>query len=59
VNSAGRLDPFGKSVASVTFPPNLSSVLIGLTMHHAFVTWSDHTQQITFASNPVPLHFVQ
>ena len=59
LNSAGRLDAFGRSVASLTLPPNLSSVLIGLTMHHAFVTWSDLAQQITFASNPVPLHFVQ
>jgi hypothetical protein len=59
VNSNGRLGPFGRSVASITLPPGLSSALLGVTMHHAFITWSDTTGQVTHASNAAPLHFVK
>jgi hypothetical protein len=59
VNSNGRLDLFGKSAASITLPPGLSSALLGVTMHHAFITWSDTTGQVTHASNAAPLHFVK
>jgi hypothetical protein len=51
--SAGTLNAAGMANASLTIPPGLSSTLIGLVFHHAFVVLS--SSNLLGVSNPWPL----
>ncbi len=56
--SFGSLVPAGSSgVASASFrlPPAQGPGLVGLTLHHAYVTFNLLTGNLNFVSNPVPL----
>lgn len=56
-NSLGVLDGTGGATASLTLPPGLSSALIGLVLHHAFVVLTPNN--VSTVSNPWPLSLVQ
>ncbi|MHC4897717.1 MAG: hypothetical protein ACYTGW_11480 [Planctomycetota bacterium] len=55
--SQGRLDSMGTATAKIVVPNGLSSGLIGLTIHSAFVTFTSST--VHLASNPQRLMLVQ
>ncbi len=56
INTFGVLDGLGRGNAAITLPGNGAlSVLSGLTLHHAFVTFQ--AGSIAFSSNAVPLTF--
>jgi hypothetical protein len=55
--SAGALDPAGRATATLTLPAGLSSALIGLVLHHAFVVLSPGG--IFDVSNPWPITLLQ
>jgi hypothetical protein len=57
--SFGLLSPSGSggmATATFTLPPAFSPSIVGLTVHHAFVTVNLQTAGYTSASNAVPLH---
>ena len=57
-NSFGTLAPLapgGTATAAFTLPPALDPVLVGLTLHHAYVTLDAVSGGIAFVSNAVPL----
>ena len=59
--SFGALTPSaGQGIASASFtlPANFDPALVGLTLHHAYVTVSLLSGQLTSVSNPVPLSLV-
>ena len=56
-NSKGRLDAKGRATATLQVPKGLSPSLIGLSVHHAYLTFAGTA--IRTASNPVPVFFVR
>ncbi len=53
----GLLDPLGNAAASITLPAGASPNLAGMTLHHAWISYSLTTDDFTAASNAVPLTF--
>ena len=57
-DSFGALTPSGSSgtaTASFSLPPAFNPVLVGLTLHHAYVTFDIVSGNMNFVSNAVPL----
>jgi len=56
LNNFGLFDASGAAHASLVLPAGLPPVVIGLTLNHAFVTWSSSDPaQFKGSSNSVPL----
>ncbi|MEM7199158.1 MAG: hypothetical protein AAF628_02765 [Planctomycetota bacterium] len=53
-NTFGTLDAQGRAVATFSIPGGLTNLLIGITLHHAYVVF-DGSLNPVFASNAVPL----
>jgi hypothetical protein len=54
---AGTLNPSGQGTVNLTLPPNSSPVLIGVSLHHAFVVLGTLPVLVPFVSNPILLTF--
>jgi hypothetical protein len=58
-NSIGIMSPAssggGQASATFSLPPALAPTLVGLTVHHAFVSVDLQTGNVNFVSNAVPL----
>ncbi|MDF1798929.1 MAG: hypothetical protein P1V81_07115 [Planctomycetota bacterium] len=57
--SFGILSPSGgkgTATASFSLPPSFDPALVGLTVHHAYVTLDVPTGHLSSVSNAVPLH---
>ena len=50
--------PGGTATAAFTLPPAFDPVLVGLTVHHAWVTAGATPASLGSVSNPVPLALV-
>ncbi len=53
--SFGTLSPMGTANAAFTMPQGLDPGLVGLTVHHAFVTVDVMSGGVSFVSNAAPL----
>ena len=56
--SLGSFDGNGTASASFTLPPAFDPALAGLTVHHAFASFSFLTGKVTHTSNAVPISFL-
>ena len=57
-NTAGFLDTNGRAQATFTLPRGLPPALVGIALHHAFVTYTVSPAGLTAGSNAAVLSIV-